>query len=231
MSEANEEAPADMIIDFHVHSKYSFDCFLEPSVIVEMARRRGLDGLAVTDHDTMAGVREFKSLAPDLYIIPGQEVSTKEGDILGLFLSQEVKPHKYAQGAIEEIRRQGGLAVLAHPFKWPHLARNADFLKRFDAIEAFNARNNIPLPYLENLLSLEAVRRLGLAYVAGSDAHEAFALGRAKTIFDFSADTADADKIKKAIMERRLKIEGSEVNLPVEVISHFSRNLKHMRRP
>lgn len=226
MSELSQQT----IIDFHVHSKYSFDCFLEPSKIIASAREKGLQGLAVTDHATMSGVAEFKRLAPDLFIIPGEEISTREGDILGLFLKEEIKPHKDGRQVAAEIRAQGGLAVLAHPFKWPHLVRDEKTLAMFDAVEIFNARNNIPVPYLENALARRAVLKSGAPYLAGSDAHELFELGRAKTTFDFSVDEAAEEKIKDAVLKRRLRVEGREVFLGHEVISHFSRNIRSFFR-
>ena len=218
-----------MIIDFHIHSKYSFDCFLEPSKIIELARHRRIDGIAVTDHGTMAGISEFRKYAPDFYIIAGQEISTKDADILGLFLKEEIRA-KDTDRIIDEIRAQGGLAILAHPFKWPHLIRRDEFLKKFDCLEVFNARNNIPSPYLENFLARRAVQRLGYPFVAGSDAHEGFELGQAGTIFNFSVQEADDEKIKKALLEKRVKVTGNEVSLTLEVISHFSRILKTLKQ-
>lgn len=218
-----------MKIDFHIHSRYSFDCFLEPRAIVENARRVGLDGLAVTDHDTMGGVEDFRRLAPDLYIIAGQEVSTPHGDVLGLFLKKPLVTSKDVDALIAEIHAQGGLAVLAHPFKWPHCGRPADFLKRFDAVEVFNARNNIPVPLWPNARCRQACGRLGLPVVAGSDAHEGFEMGVA-TVFDFSASEAGDAKIQEAILNKRVTIEGREVALPREVVSHFRRLLKERRR-
>lgn len=219
-----------MIIDFHIHSKYSFDCFLEPSQIIAMARKAGLDGIAVTDHDTMAGVAEFRRLAPDLYVIAGEEISTTQGDILGLFLKDELDPRGNAERVIAEIHSQGGLAVLAHPFKWPHLIREDSFLKKFDAIEVFNARNNIPLPYLENFLARAAVKKSALSFVAGSDTHQGREVGMSRTVFEFSASDADDARIKEAILRKRLRVEGREVPLPSEVVSHFSRLAKSLKK-
>ncbi|MFA5315207.1 MAG: PHP-associated domain-containing protein [Candidatus Omnitrophota bacterium] len=218
-----------MTIDFHIHSRFSFDCFLEPARIVELARRHRVDGLAITDHDTIAGVETFRRLAPDLYIITGQEISTPLGDILGLFLRHAVGEHDDVGRILEEIRAQGGLAVLAHPFKWPHLVRSDDFLKQFDAIEMFNARNNIPLPLLENHLASQAVKRLGLAWICGSDTHEGFEMGCGATVFDFNPQEASDEKIKEAILKRRVCVHGREVNLIPEIVSHFSRNLRSRR--
>ncbi len=219
-----------MVIDFHIHSKYSFDCFLEPQAIIAQARRFGIEGLAVTDHDTMEGVSEFKRLADGMYIIPGQEISTREGDVLGLFLKEEIKPVVLVEEAIKLIRAQGGLAVLAHPFKWPHLLRRHDLLRRFDAIEVFNARNNIPVPYLENYLARRAVEKLNLGFTAGSDVHEGFELGQAKTTFAFKRQEACDAMIKKAILEKTVTVTGREVSLPREIVSHFSRNFRSLRQ-
>ncbi len=219
-----------MTIDFHVHSKFSFDCFLDPGRIIELAKRHRLDGLAITDHDTMAGVEVFRRLAPDLYIVAGQEISTPHGDILGLFLRQAVDESNDVGRIIREIRAQGGLAVLAHPFKWPHLVRGDDFLRQFDAIEMFNARNNIPLPRLENHLARRAVKRSDLAWVCGSDTHEGFEMGCGATIFDFNPSEASDERIKEAILKKLVRMSGREVPLIPEIISHFSRNLRR-RRP
>ncbi|MFH1691935.1 MAG: PHP-associated domain-containing protein [Candidatus Omnitrophota bacterium] len=215
-----------MLIDFHVHSKYSFDCFLEPSIIIDRMRSCGIDGFAVTDHDTIAGYQEFKKLAPDLYIICGEEISTQQGDIVGLFLKEEIKPCCDAHKVIQQIKEQNGLAMLAHPYKWPHVLRNDVFLKFIDCLEVFNARNNIPFPFLENMLAKKAVKRLDLSYVAGSDTHEGFEIGQAATVFDFASSDASDEKIKDAILKKEVKITGREVSLIKEVISHFSRNLK-----
>jgi predicted metal-dependent phosphoesterase TrpH len=174
----------------------------------------------------MAGVSEFKRLADGLYIIAGQEITTNAGDVVGLFLKQEVKPVFDVLKVVADIRSQGGLAILAHPFKWPHLLRDTNLLKQFDAIEVFNARNNIPMPYLENFLARKAVKELNLNFIAGSDVHEGFELGQAKTIFDFSSQEANEDNIKNAILNQELRVEGREVSLPKEIMSHFSRNFK-----
>lgn len=216
-----------MTIDFHIHSRYSFDCFLEPAAIIEAARRYAIDGLAVTDHDTMAGVEEFRRLAPDLYIIPGEEICTPDGDILGLFLKEKIVCPGGSQEVIAAIRRQGGLAVLAHPFKWPHLRRRDEFLKQFDALEIFNARNNIPLPGLENYLAGRAVRKLQIPFLAGSDTHEGFEMsGGAVTLFSFDAKEATDEKIKRAILQKEVRVRGREVPLSLEIVSHFSRNFR-----
>jgi predicted metal-dependent phosphoesterase TrpH len=219
-----------MIIDFHVHSKFSFDCFLEPARILDLARAHGIDGLAVTDHDTMAGVDEFRRRADGLTIVAGEEITTADGDIVGLFLTEPLPKGLTTLEALDAIRRQGGLAVIVHPFKWPHTLRRASDLKRFDAIEVFNARNNIPLPWVPNARALKASVSLGLAVVAGSDTHEGFEMGRARTHFDFSPRDATDERIKEDILKRRVRVSGEEVALPAEIASHFSRLIRGKRR-
>jgi hypothetical protein len=214
----------NLAVDFHVHSKYSFDCFLDPAQLIARAKACGLGGLVVTDHDTMAGVEEFRRCAAkDFLIIAGEEISTRQGDVLGVFLKEPVAPHPQATVVVERIRRQGGLAILAHPYKWPHCFRDAEFLKEFDAIEVFNARNNMPLPYLENALARRALQHFPVAFVAGSDTHDGAELGLARTRFPFSLQDASEEKIRRAVLDRCVQVQGREFSYFREFISHFSR--------
>lgn len=214
-------------MDLHVHSCFSMDCFLKPERIVELALKNGLNGFAVTDHDVWTDPEIFRKLAPELLIIGGQEISSPCGDILGLFLHKKIEETRNVEKILSEIRGQKGLAVLAHPYKWPHLFRAKDFLRKFDAIEVFNARNNIPSPYLENALAQRAVRSLGLAFTAGSDTHEGFEMGCTATVFDCDRRDAADEVLKKAILEKKVTVAGSrEVNLGLEIISHFSRLMR-----
>lgn len=216
-----------LTIDFHVHSHYSMDCFLPPEKVVALARQNHLDGLAITDHDVWTDPEEFRRLAPELIIISGQEISSPCGDILGLFLKKKIEERRDVRKILAEIRGQEGLAVLAHPFKWPHLLRSQEWLKHFDAIEVFNARNNIPSPFLPNALARRAARSLNLPVTAGSDTHEGFEMGCAATLFDCSRAQATDAFMKKAILEKRVTVLAErEVNLGVEIISHFSRLIR-----
>jgi hypothetical protein len=117
------------------------------------------------------------------------------------------------------------LAVLAHPFKWPHQVRMDDFLRQFDAIEMFNARNNIPLPRLENHLARRAVKRSDLAWVCGSDTHEGFEMGCGATIFDFNPSEASDERIKEAIL-RSSSVCPAGGSFDTRNHQHFSRNLR-----
>ena len=105
-----------MQYDLHIHSKYSSDGVLEPEEIINAAKKKGLDGIAVTDHNTIKGGLETKRFeTKDFEVIIGSEIMTERGEITGLFLSQEITS-KDVQGVFSEIKGQGGIVVIPHPF-------------------------------------------------------------------------------------------------------------------
>ena len=97
-----------MIFDLHIHSKYSFDSISEPKKIIKVAKNMGLNGVAITDHNTTKGGLEAKKINRDhdFLVIVGSEISTEIGDITGLFLSEEIKSRNSME-VIEEIKKQG----------------------------------------------------------------------------------------------------------------------------
>jgi len=103
-------------IDLHVHSKYSFDSRLEPKTIIEIAKKRNLDGIAITDHDSLKGSIEAKEIAKDLLIIEGSEINTISGEILAYGIQEEIKPKLPIEETIDQIHEQGGIAVTPHPY-------------------------------------------------------------------------------------------------------------------
>jgi len=196
-----------MKIDLHCHSYYSKDGICSPEKLIKTALKKGLDGIALTDHDTIAGWKEAIEAAKKLnaVLILGQEQKTKEGDILGLFLKEEVKSREVFQ-VIKEIKTQGGLSILPHPF---HFRENfkGDLEKikdLIDGIEVFNAR----LPFLSpDRKAANFAKKYNLAMLAGSDAHFYKAVGDAYTI---SENVKNLEEFKKAILERKTKIEGKK---------------------
>ena len=106
-----------MDADLHIHTKYSFDSLLEPKTIIKLALKRGLSAIAITDHNTVRGsivTRRKASSINDLMIIPGIEVKTNMGEIVGLFVQNEIKTRNFDE-VIEDIHSQDGLVVLPHP--------------------------------------------------------------------------------------------------------------------
>ncbi len=132
-----------MKYDLHVHSKYSVDGFVEPEVIVKTARKKGLSGVAVTDHNTIqGGLKAVKYETDDFKIIVGSEIETDRGEVIGLFLSEEIKSHSF-QDVIQEIKSQNGLVIIPHPFdtiRGNGIMPTVEDVPSVDCIEVYNSR-------------------------------------------------------------------------------------------
>lgn len=167
-------------VDLHVHTTYSKDGLLSPRQMVLKCQEKGLGALAITDHNSIAGAHAVRDLA-SFPVIVGQEVSTLEGEVIGLFLTQEVPGGLSPRQAIAIIKEQGGLAGVPHPLD--RLRREAvgeqvlkEIADQLDFVEGFNARVTLPG---DNHRAQEFARSQGLPCTAGSDAHSGYELGRA----------------------------------------------------
>jgi predicted metal-dependent phosphoesterase TrpH len=161
-----------MKIDLHTHTLCSSDCCSDYGRIIDAVQRSGVDGIAVTDHNEFEGARELAQRAP-FAVIPGEEIKTNAGEIIGLFLTERVPPRLDPLETVERIHEQGGLAYVPHPFdeiRGSRLQRWALELVRphIDILEVFNARNALPA---YNARALAYAREHGLMAGAGSDAH------------------------------------------------------------
>ena len=105
-------------IDFHVHTSFSHDSPMPPRLVIEMARRRGLAGIAVTDHDTIEGALAVLDCNrhSDFLVIPGIEVKSDLGDIIGLYLERQIRSRRFAD-VIQEIHEAGGVVYVPHPIR------------------------------------------------------------------------------------------------------------------
>jgi hypothetical protein len=169
--------------EFHCHTIYSKDSLTRPETLVRAARRKGLDRVIVTDHNSIAGARACQRLAPELIII-GEEIKTTRGEILAAFLSEEIPALLTPQETIRQLRDQGAFISVSHPFdvlRSGHWEESdlLEILPLVDAIETFNARCMRP-EY--NTQAAGFAREHDLAGTAGSDAHAAFELGRAHLV-------------------------------------------------
>ena len=174
-----------------MHTNFS-DGWPTPFDLVQHARVTGLDVIAVTDHDTIEGALRACDHAAGrskLQVIVGEEISSRNGHIVGLFLERRVRPGMSAAATVHAIHDQGGLAIAVHPF-WRTQRRARGSVVHgvgwlaaelpFDAIEVENAT---PGFYLFNHLARRLSMGLGCAEVGGSDAHILDAVGRAFTEF------------------------------------------------
>lgn len=206
--------------DTHVHTKYSGftkyklaqfpESISEPGMVVKAAMRKGLDVLCITDHNTIAGalkVQKYANDLKDIEIVIGEEVSTTEGEILGLFLQERIEPMLSAEETIRRIHDQGGIVIAPHPFS-PHchcLGRKIQCLD-LDGIEVFNAIHRDPY---SNELASRKNTACGKAHTGGSDAHSVEMVGNAYTTFSGSS----ADELRKSILQKNTFFGGEITSL------------------
>lgn len=166
-------------MDLHVHTQYSCDGFTTPEQLLRSCLRRGLAGVAVTDHDTIEGALVFRRELP-IEVIIGEEVSTTSGHVIGLFLTERVPPGLSATETIRLIRQQGGLVCVPHPFdrvRSSHIPVEElhEIAGQLDMVEIFNSYN---LFEGADRLAAEFAGFAGKPGTAGSDAHVAGEVGR-----------------------------------------------------
>lgn len=178
--------PERAFIDLHAHTNASFDCLSRPADVVRAAADRGLTHLVVTDHERIEGAFAARDLAPPgLTVIVGEEIRTADGDLVAAFLERAIAPGRSAIDTIAEIREQGGLVGIPHPFdrfrgSLRDEARLAAVAPLVDWIEIHNAR----LVGGGNDRAATFALDHGLAGVAVSDAHTVIEIGVAYTALD-----------------------------------------------
>lgn len=198
-------------IDLHVHTFHSYDSLITPKELVTYARKRGLDGVAITDHDRLDSAQKIAK-EEDFFIIPGMEITSLNGHIVALNVKEPVPRDLGVGETVDRIHDAGGLAVACHPitlFKGS-LGKQAD--SRFDAIEVINA-SAIPFNH-----SVKQARRLasnlGVPQVAGTDAHYAPEIGYAYTLVDAELKT---EEVIKAISKGSCRPHGKAIPWKIRV--------------
>lgn len=179
-------------VELHSHTYASDDCLMRPADVVRTCARRGIDRLAVTDHNTIAGALEMQALAPGLVIV-GEEVMTTQGELLAYFLRETVPAGLGPLETMARLREQGAAVSVSHPFDrlrhgaWQpsDLAAIVDWV---DAIEVFNSRCIYPE---DNARALAFAREHGKLGTVGSDAHSHRELGRAVLKMPAAGSPAD----------------------------------------
>ena len=166
-----DDAKPPIRLDLHNHTRGSWDCLSDPEALLQRARGRGIDRIAITDHNRLGVALAMHEKYPDL-IIPGEEVKTREGiDLIGLFIRKEIPKGTGAEDACHLIREDGGIVYLPHPYapgKGGGGRFAEDLVSSVDIVEVFNARLH---PGRWNLPAEELARSHGKLRGAGSDAH------------------------------------------------------------
>ncbi len=166
-------------VDLHMHTDHSYDCATPVEVLLAEARTRGLGAIAVTDHNEISGALEAQAKADDVKVIVGEEIKTADqGEVIGLFIERKIPRGGTLAEAIAEIKRQGGLVYMPHPFDRLHSVPDYEHLVAVlddvDAIEVFNPRVAIT-EFNEEAVRFAAKYRIPAG--AGSDAHVPQGLG------------------------------------------------------
>jgi predicted metal-dependent phosphoesterase TrpH/glycosyltransferase involved in cell wall biosynthesis len=163
-----------ILCDLHMHTEHSHDCAVPVETLLDYAEAHGLGAIAITDHNVFAGAEEAVGLARnrDLVVIPGEEVKTDAGEVIGLFLEHEIPRGMPMGDTIAAIREQNGVVYLPHPFDRLHTIPDAQSIHRhlaeLDVFEVYNARL---LFEGFNDEALRFARKYNLTMGAGSDAH------------------------------------------------------------
>src|SRR5438552_1141836 len=171
-------------VDLHMHTDHSHDCATPVEVLLSTARAQGLGAIAVTDHNEISGALEARAQAAEagVKVIVGEEVKTAgQGEVIGLFIEEKIPRGLTLEETVGEIKRQGGLVYVPHPFDRLHSVPDYEhllpILEHIDAIEVFNSRVAI------GAFNDEAARfaaKYRIACGAGSDSHVPQGLGSAR---------------------------------------------------
>jgi len=190
-------------IDMHVHTWHS-DSRASVDEVLDVAYRKGLDGVAITDHNIIDGALEAEKKSGDLIIIPGEEVTTLDGELIALGIREPIPKGLPARRVVKIVHSQGGIIVVPHPTV-PFVGRfSEEALRRLDidGVEVFSAITPLPGYFLRR--NVELARRLGVAVLAGSDSHFAQTVGDAYTII--YSEGSSVEKILEAIKMYRTKV-------------------------
>ena len=168
----------------HIHTDFSFDSNITVEALRDFAVREGFGCVAVTDHDSIEGGLRLRGIT-DLNVIVGEEVTTRDGHLIGLFLQERIRPGMSAVDTARAIRAQGGVVLLPHPFVKAFgcgIGRQAwEMIDWIDAVEVNNAQNLLPGP---DRLARRFAEETGLPAFVGADCHAADSIAPCWQVMD-----------------------------------------------
>ena len=194
-------------IEFHCHTIFSKDSLTRPEELVKTCRRKGIDRVIITDHNTIAGARAAQAIDPELVIV-GEEIMTTRGELLAAFVTEEIPKGLTPREAIRQLKDQGAFISVSHPFdRWrsghwqdEHLL---EILPDVDAIEVYNSRCILPR---FNRDASQFAKEHNLAGTVGSDAHATFELGQSLMVLD---PFQDPDELRTSVRNGISKVRWS----------------------
>jgi predicted metal-dependent phosphoesterase TrpH len=195
-------------VDTHLHTVASYDSEMLPEELLRRAETVGLDGVVVTDHDTVEGAHVVADLATDspVTVITGCEVSTAEGHLLAIGVEEAPVADEPLAATAERIRKRGGVAVVPHPFQHSRHGASASAIDGVDGIEVYNA---LTLVNLRNEQATRYARETGYPAFGGSDAHRPGGIGLAATEVELpTGSRCTADAVLDALRDGRTAAVG-----------------------
>jgi predicted metal-dependent phosphoesterase TrpH len=214
-------------VDFHTHTIYSKDSLTTPKKLVQAAKRKGIDRVVVTDHNRIEGAIKARVLDPQTIIV-GEEIETTEGEILAIFVREEIPPGLPPHDVIHQLREQEAFISISHPFdpmrkgSW-NLDALVEIIPLIDAIETFNARCMRPVFNWRAEAFAKDHKLLG---THGSDAHTAFELGRGSLLLPHFDDTPSLKAALKEAISPRLTLSAPWIHF----ISRYAVWLKKINK-
>jgi len=199
-------------LDLHIHTQYSEDATGSLKNLIKILQKKGINGMAITDHNTVEGaLKAIKIKTKDFVIIPGVEISTKDGHLIALNIKQNIQKHLSVEETVEKIIDIGGIPIA------PHLFRNMSGIKKekfknikskVNAIEVFNSCS---LPQT-NLKTAKIAKEFSLGGTGGSDSHDPIYAGYAYTTINTT--DINIDSILSEIMNKKTWGEG--ITMPLD---------------
>jgi predicted metal-dependent phosphoesterase TrpH len=231
-------------VDLHMHTDHSGDCATPVEVLLATARAQGLGAIAITDHNEISGALAALSISRELgpKVIVGEEIKTAgQGEVIGLFLSQKIPRGLSLLETVDQIKGQGGLVYVPHPFDRMHAVPDYEHLlpvlDRVDAIEVFNPRVAIG-SFNEEAARFAAKYRIIAG--AGSDSHVAQGLGSVRIKMrdfdgpqEFLQSLADADiatRPSSLLYVQALKFLQTKATPPAAQRASRARRVRRVRR-
>jgi predicted metal-dependent phosphoesterase TrpH len=201
--------PVDLVFaDFHIHTRFSRDSILSEDKLIRVAIERGLTHVAITNHNNVEGAIAVRDrvaelgLEGKLAVILGEEISTREGEVVGLFLTRTIPRGLTADETADEIHAQGGLVSIPHafdPFRQSHIREGPltalAEAGKIDAMEIYNSRVTFQR---HNVAAAEFAARYGIPGIAASDSHSSFEIGMS---FNAMPAFATADELRQSLLD------------------------------
>jgi len=194
-------------LEFHCHTVFSKDSLVAPAALVSACRRKKIDRVVITDHNSIAGARAAQAIDSELVVV-GEEIMTTQGEILAAFVTEEIPAHLTPQETIKRLKEQGAFISVSHPFDeirkggWQENDL-LEILPDVDAIEVYNSRCMFPR---FNRRAREFAELHNVAGTVGSDAHAAFEVGRSLLLLE---PFTGPEELRQVIRKAKVKAKWS----------------------